>query len=326
VTEPGQPPDNTINIFNGQADTATQIGAVHGNVTVAGQTGHVVPRLPGLSAGFVGRADVLRELLGVLDQHDPAGLVLAIHAIDGMAGVGKTELALRVAHAVAGRYSDGAVFLGLAGHTPGLAPMTPQAALRRLLVAVGGPVDTLPEDIAELRAAWRQQTEHRKLLLVLDNAADCDQVAPLLPGAAGCLVLITSRRKLIKLPHVTPFALDLLSFVEARQLLVSIAGGDPGADAVDRVMALCGRLPLAITIAAAMVRHRPGYDLAMLADDLAEERRNLDAVATDDDSLHAAVHASITLSYRDLPPQLKQAFRRCGCIQVRKSPSRHWRR
>lgn len=284
---------------------------VHGNVTVGGQTSHV-PRLPGVGAGFVGRVEVLRELLGVIERHDPAGLVLAIHAIDGMAGVGKTELALRVAHAVAGRYSDGAVFLDLAGYTPGLAPMTPQAALRRLLVAIGGSVDTLPEDIAELRAAWRQQTEHRKLLLVLDNVADCEQVAPLLPGAAGCLVLITSRRKLIGLPHVTPFALDVLSFVEARQLLVSITGGDPTADAVGRVVALCGRLPLAITIAAAIVRHRAGYDIAMLADDLAEERRSLDAIATDDDSLHAAVHTSIALSYRDLSPQLKQAFRRCG--------------
>ena len=272
-------------------------------------------RLPSRTARFVGRADDVRKLLDLIGSHDPSARVVAIHAIDGMAGVGKTELALYIGGKVAGRFPDGAVFLDLAGYSPGLEPMRPIQALRLLLGQLGIDTDETDHDEATLRALWQDHCVRRRLLIILDNVRDREHVEPLLPHAAGCVVLITSRRKLVGLPGIVPFPLDVLSPDEATELLLSLAGAaatEADSAAVHRVVELCGRLPLAIGIAASMLAHRPGYTAVALAHDLDAERRHLGDLADEDGSLHIAVHASIRLSYQHLPANLKKVFRLCG--------------
>jgi tetratricopeptide (TPR) repeat protein len=270
--------------------------------------------LPGCTARFVGRVEAVRKLLDLIGAHDQSGQIVAIHAIDGMAGVGKTELALHVGHAILGRFPGGAVFLDLAGYSPGLEPVSQIQALQLLLKQRGVATDEKQCDEATLQVLWQNECARQRLLIVLDNVRDKDQVEPLLPRAAGCLVLITSRRKLIGLPGVTPFELPLLDFDGARELFVSLAGAPTSTDdaAVERVVRLCGWLPLAIRIAASMLAHRPGYTVAALADDLDTERQYLDDLDDDDGSLHIAVHASIRVSYEHLSENLKMAFRLCG--------------
>jgi tetratricopeptide (TPR) repeat protein len=270
--------------------------------------------LPGRTARFVGRAEAVRKLVDLIDAHDQSGQVVAIYAIDGMAGVGKTELALYIGNEVAGSFPDGAIFLDLAGYSPGREPVPPLQALYLLLKQRGVAAEETQHDEATLRALWRNECARHRLLIVLDNVRDQGQVEPLLPGTAGCLVLITSRRKLIGLAGVTPFALDVFALDEAKELFLSLAGAPTSADdaAVDRAVDLCGRLPLAIRIAASMLAHRPGYTVAALADDLDAERQCLDDLNDGDDSLHIAVHASIRVSCQHLPEDLKKAFRLCG--------------
>lgn len=273
------------------------------------------PSLPGAPPRLVGRSHEVAELMRLSAEHDPDGTAAAVHAIDGMPGVGKTALVLHVAHLVADRYKDGAIFLDLAGYHPSLPPMTTERALRHLLLASGVPDDRIAEDASDLRATWQREAAKRQMLVVLDNVADSGQLEPLLPGAAGCLVLVTSRRTLQALPRVRSCPLRPLSDRTGLELLRSVAGSavDQDKDAARRIVTLCGSLPLALLIAGAMLA-TPGYRPAELAKDLDEERRTLDEMpfADPDSSLHAAVHASIVVSYQRMPAHLRQAFQLCG--------------
>ncbi|GIJ59399.1 ATP-binding protein [Virgisporangium aurantiacum] len=211
-------------------------------------------------------------------------------AIDGMAGVGKTSLAVHVAHRLAAAYPDGGLYLDLHGFTPGQEPLEPHAALRNLLDALD--VAQSPAGTAERASLWRSELSRRRVLVVLDNAVDEEQVRPLLPGAGRSAALITSRHRLVELDGVPPVSLEPLTDDDAAHLFGRAAGfrfdapgsgeGDaPGSgegDAVGRVLRQCGGLPLALRMAGARLRHRPGWTVAVLAERLRDGANRFDAV------------------------------------------------
>lgn len=198
-------------------------------------------------------------------------------AIDGMAGVGKTSLAVHVAHRLAATYPDGGLYLDLHGFTPGQEPLDPQSALGRLLAALD--VTHPPAGVAERAALWRSELSRRRVLVVLDNAVDAEQVRPLLPGAGKSAVLITSRHRLVSLDGVPPVSLEPLTDDDAAHLFGRAAGLTPtDGEAVGQVLAQCGGLPLALRMAGARLRHRPGWTVAVLAERLADTTNRFDSV------------------------------------------------
>ncbi|QXJ25131.1 tetratricopeptide repeat protein [Actinomadura graeca] len=269
-------------------------------------------QLPADTAHFTGRDDELSRLLHLAaDGRRPAG-VAAISAIDGMAGIGKTALAVHAAHLLADRFDDGCLFLDLHGHTDSVDPVSPEDALERLLRALGVPGERIPHDVHERAALYRSRLAGTRTLIVLDNASGAEQVRPLLPGEAECLVLVTSRRRLISLDEALPISLDVLA--PADGLAVLVAGASPrriGADEIDaarRVVDLCGRLPLAVRIAAAHLRSRPAWTVTYLAGRLAEHRGALTVL----NDRERDVAAAFALSYRALTPDQRRMFRRLG--------------
>jgi transcriptional regulator with XRE-family HTH domain len=274
-----------------------------------------VPRqLPASIAGFVGRTRELQKLTGLLDTRQPLGAVV-ISAIGGTAGVGKTTLAVHWAHQVAARFPDGQLYVNLRGYDPGT-PVLPTDALSAFLRALGAPAQDIPEDKDELAARYRGMLADRRVLVVLDNARDADQVRPLLPGAAGCLVLVTSRSQLAGLvaaERAHPVMLDVLSDADARQLLAESIGPERAAaesDAVTELSALCARLPLALAVAAARASLQPGRDLAALASELRDARGRLDGLDAGED--RADVRAVFSWSFRQLPDAAGEAFALIG--------------
>lgn len=226
--------------------------------------------LPADLFDFTGReaeAALVEELLRT------AGAV----AIDGMAGVGKTSLAVRVAHRLAPAFPDGGLYLDLHGFTPGQEPLEPPAALGRLLGALD--VTHPPAAAAERAALWRSELSRRRVLVVLDNAVDAEQVRPLLPGAGRSAVLVTSRHRLVSLDGVPPVSLEPLTDDDAARLFGRAAGLAVGEqDAVGQVLRQCGGLPLALRMAGARLRHRPGWTVAVLAERLRDAPGRFDSV------------------------------------------------
>ena len=271
----------------------------------------VVPRqLPPPSAHFVGRADELRHLDGRLDV---AGLMV-ISAIGGTAGIGKTALAVQWGHRHVARFPDGQLYVNLRGFDPAGEPMPTAVAVRGFLTALGVPAQNVPTDPAEQVALYRSHMAQRRMLVVLDNARDAEQVRPLLPGAAGCLVLVTSRDQLaglVALDGAVPLTLDLLSRQEARDLLVERLGRervDRDEAVVDELIELCARLPLAVNIAAAHATLHPSRPLAALVDELRDA--HLDTLSIGDAT--ADVRAVFSWSYRTLSPEAARVFRLLG--------------
>ncbi|WP_246606876.1 ATP-binding protein [Paractinoplanes toevensis] len=228
-------------------------------------------------------------------------------AVDGMAGVGKTSLALHVAHRLAPSFPDGGLYLDLQGFTPGQEPLEPQAALARLLAGLD--VTHLPAGTAERAALWRSELSRRRALVLLDNAADADQARPLLPGAGPSAVLITSRNRLVSLDGVPPVTLTPLGDDDAARLFGRAAGLAPapaGRDAdaegaaVEQVLRLCGGLPLALRMAGARLRHRPGWTVAVLAERLRDSAGRFDAV--------------FGMSLQQLDPAQRRLFRLLGVL------------
>ena len=198
-------------------------------------------------------------------------------AIDGMAGVGKTSLAVHVAHRLAPTYPDGGLYVDLHGFTPGQEPLTPPAALARLLGALD--VTHLPAGTDERAALWRSELSRRRALVVLDNAVDAEQVRPLLPGAGKSAVLVTSRSRLVSLDGVPPVSLTPLADDDAASLFGRAAGLTLAEDdATGQVLRQCGGLPLALRMAGARLRHRPGWTVAVLAERLRDNASRFDAV------------------------------------------------
>ncbi|MFE9426447.1 ATP-binding protein [Kitasatospora sp. NPDC006697] len=264
--------------------------------------------LPYAVPDFTGRRSELDRLLALAAERGAgAAEAIVISAIDGMAGVGKTTLAVQAGHALADRYPDGQVFVDLHGFTPGQPALDPAAALALLLRAVGVGEDGLPTDREELARLWRSAVAERRLLVLLDNAADTAQVRPLIPHSPGSLVLITSRRRLAALAGSSSLSLDVLSAAEASALFTRIVGPERLAGhtaEVEEILALCGRLPLAVRITASRLAHRAAWTPAHLLERLRDEHRLL-TLSVEDRSLGAA----FAVSYQALNAEQRRVFR-----------------
>lgn len=268
-----------------------------------GATARPVRCLPRTVSGFTGRADVVRRLLAAIHDANGGGTV---HVIDGMAGSGKTTLAVHVANLVADRYPDAQLFVDLHGHSD-QGPVEPGAALTTLLRQLGVPGEAIPPGLDDRSALWRQELATRRTVLVLDNAASTDQVTPLLPAAPHCLVLITSRRRLLGLDGVRPESLRLLTLDEGCDLLAGVVGDrvyeEP--EAAVAVVRRCGHLPLAIRLAGARLARRPGWRVADLAERLRPERGVLAELAAE----RRSVAGAFRLSYDNLPAAAQRMFK-----------------
>ena len=267
--------------------------------------------LPRDIASFTGREPELWQLIGVTVGATDSGGVVSIHAIGGMPGVGKTAFAVHAAHQLAPRFPDGQIFLPLHGHTPGQRPVDPEDALASLLLTAGVSVSQIPQGLEARTALWRDWLSGRQLLLLLDDAAGTEQVQPLLPGTAGSLVLVTSRRHLTALEDAQTISLDTLPPEEAAQLLVRLApraGLSAGDPAVAKIAQLCGHLPLAIGMLARQLHHHPAWTAAGLAEELAAARDRLGLMHTET----LSVAAAFDLSYQELTPSQQRLFRRLG--------------
>src|SRR6266540_2922605 len=233
--------------------------------------------------GFTGRAEALAQLDRTLQGSAEQPTAVVISAIAGTAGVGKTALAVHWAHRITDRFPDGQLYVNLRGFDPGGTVMHPGEAIRGFLDALQVPAQRIPSDLAAQVSLYRSLLAGKRMLVVLDNARDADQVRPLLPGAPGCLVLVTSRNQLTSLvaaEGAQPLTLDLLTEAEARQLLTRRLGAhrttaEP--HAVQSMVAACARLPLALAIVAAHAATRPAQPLAELAEQLRKSRTCLDA-------------------------------------------------
>ncbi|UNO41435.1 BTAD domain-containing putative transcriptional regulator [Streptomyces sp. MST-110588] len=264
-------------------------------------------QLPATVADFTGRAAFVRELSEQLTTAE--GRVMAVSAVTGIGGVGKTTLAVHVAHAATDHFPDGQLYVDLqgAGHTPS----EPEAVLGAFLRALGTPDSAIPDGVEERAALYRSTLAGRRVLALLDNARDAAQIRPLLPGAEGCAALITSRVRMIDLAGAHLIDLDVMSPEEALTLFTRIVGEErvnSEREASMDVVGACGFLPLAIRIAASRLASRRTWTVSVLARKLADERRRLDELRAGD----LAVKATFELGYGQLEPHQARAFRLLG--------------
>ncbi|NUS16383.1 MAG: tetratricopeptide repeat protein, partial [Streptomyces sp.] len=274
--------------------------------------GGAVPRqLPAAAGHFTGRHAEIAVLTGLVGGGPDAvaGRTVVICAVDGMAGIGKTALAVHTGHRLAERFPDGQLFLDLHGYTEGVAPREPGQALEWLLRALGVPPWHIPEEVQARAALYRQRLADTRTLIVLDNAASEAQVRQLLPGAPGCLVLLTSRRRLKGLDDAHTVSLDLLPPDDAHALLRAVAGPDrvtAGDPLLEDIAQWCGRLPLALRIAGALLRHRPAWTLEHLAHLLRDQQRRVPALSDGERDLATV----FDLSYAGLGERHRLLIRR----------------
>jgi DNA-binding SARP family transcriptional activator/tetratricopeptide (TPR) repeat protein len=271
----------------------------------------VVPaQLPRDLAVFAGRQDELAHLLA--EHDDPMGST-AITLIRGMAGVGKTTLAVRYVHRIAHLYPEGQLYLNLRGFDQSGDVVSPQDAVRRFLDELGVPAARIPVGFEAQVNLYRSVLADRRVLVVLDNARDAEQVRPLLPGATGCHVVVTSRNQLLSLvaaEGARPLLLGPLSPVDAREFLTRRLGtrttaSDPAA--ITEVITLCAGLPLALAIVAARAALQPLHPLSAVAGALRDTKNSLDSFASADPIIDA--RAAFTWSYQALSPAGAEMFR-----------------
>ncbi|MEV7626960.1 tetratricopeptide repeat protein [Actinoplanes sp. NPDC089786] len=282
-----------LQVIGGRSEAASQV--------------RVQDRLPPDLAGFTGRVAELDLLRQALHHGQREGGAVVISAIAGMAGVGKTQLAIHAGHLLTQeKVVDRVLFVNLRGFHPDPAqpPADPGAVLDGFLRLLGVPGQQIPHDLPARTAAYRRRLAGTRTLVVLDNAATADQVRPLLPGTAGCPALVTSRRDLATLcpsAHLTVNVFtpdDALAFLTRAAAGVPV-GADPGAAA--RIARRCGHLPLALGLVAAHIRGTPGWTLTDRADRLDERhyQRRLDT----------GVELALGLSYQQLPTDLQRVLR-----------------
>ena len=299
-------------VARGRSPVSHTLSKEHGPGPDAPGVALATRTLPRDIPSFTGREHELARLMKALEGlSGPPGAVVAIHAIDGMAGIGKTTFAVRAAHQLASRFPDGQIFLRLHGHTPGQRPVSPSDALATLLLAVGVPAQHIPADMEARASLWRDRMSGKKALLVLDDATGSEHVRPLLPSGAGTLVLITSRRRLAALPEAFPLTLDTLEPEEAAQLLAGLVGRPdvrPSDSVVTELGRLCGYLPLALSLVAGQLKHHSTWSATDLAADLAAAHDRLAAMHAEEHSVAAAFN----LSYDDLNVSQQRFFRRLG--------------
>ncbi|MFM9444868.1 BTAD domain-containing putative transcriptional regulator [Streptomyces acidiscabies] len=306
--------------------TSLAVPALSGLPALSGFSARVLPhaadrpvpaQLPGPTPGFTGRADQLRQLDALLPgpatgdgRHQPQGMVLA--AITGTGGVGKTALAVHWAHRVRDHFPDGELFVDLRGHSA-QAPVRPVEALARFLLALGVAAERIPGTPEAAADLYRTLSAERRMLVVLDNAVDPEQVRPLLPGGPGCVALVTSRDRLAGLAArdgARRIGVDMLTPEESRLLLRRTVGESrvaadlrAAADLADA----CGHLPLALRISAANIDHTPWRTLRDQADELREGDR-LTALSVIGDRT-TAVRTAFSLSYHALDAPVRRMFR-----------------
>jgi DNA-binding SARP family transcriptional activator/DNA-binding XRE family transcriptional regulator len=273
-------------------------------------------QLPPDNRAFTGRRPQLAYLDSLVATPDHPTAV-AVSAVSGTAGVGKSALAVHWSHRVRHRFPDGQLYVNLRGFDPTGSVMAPAEAIHGFLEALHVPAGRMPASLDAQAGLYRTLVTGKRMLVLLDNARDTDQVRPLLPGTPGCLVLITSRNPLASLiaaeaAHALP--LDLLAPDEARDLLVRRLGrrrvtAEP--DAVDRLVAQCARLPLALAIVAAYAATQPRLSIAALSDRLADTDRRLDVLSTGDNDA-TDLRAVFSWSYQTLTPPAARLFRALG--------------
>jgi DNA-binding SARP family transcriptional activator/tetratricopeptide (TPR) repeat protein len=275
-----------------------------------------VPRqLPAPPRLFTGRATELGQLTAMLDE--PGG-TMAISAVGGAGGVGKTSLALHWAHRNLDRFPDGQLHVNLRGFDPAGAPVTPQAAIRGFLDAFGIAAAAAPEGLEAQMGLYRSLVAGRRMLVMLDNAADADQVAPLLPGSPTCTVLVTSRRRLsglITAHGAMAIELETLPDDAARDLLAHVISKDRIAaepDAVTELVNYCAGLPLALSILAARANRHSGFPLAALAEEFRDRSGRLDALDAGDVTTN--LRAVLSWSRRCLSPIASVALGLLGLV------------
>ncbi|GAA3601962.1 BTAD domain-containing putative transcriptional regulator [Kineosporia mesophila] len=269
--------------------------------------------LPADLPGFAGREVELHQAMALLGTGDETPAAMVIAAVNGMAGIGKTTFALHWAHQLADRFPDGQLYVNLRGFDPSGDPLDPATAIRGFLQALEVAPAQIPAGVNAQAALFRSLLTGRRMLLLLDNARDEDQVRPLLPGSAGHLVIVTSRNRLSGLvarDGARPVTLDLPAEHETRAALAerlgaARVGAEPAA--VDEIVARCGRLPLALAIVAARAAAHPTFSLTALAEELRETAGSLDAFADTDPSTDARV--AFSWSYRALSTDAARLFR-----------------
>jgi tetratricopeptide (TPR) repeat protein len=282
----------------------------------------VPAQLPPDLPDFTGRCAELQAITEAVraggEHRDRAGGgVVPVVAIAGMGGIGKSALAVHAAHRLATAFDGGQLYVDLRGG--GDQPVDPADAVGWFLGALGVDGSAIPSSTAERVALYRSRTAGRRVLVVVDNAVDERQVRSLIPGSAGCAVLVTSRTTLIGLAGARLLDLGLLPPADAVTLLGRVAGrgrltGDPAAGEIVR---RCDYLPLAVRIAGSHLAARPRWSLARLAAALRDEDRRLDQLAADD----VAIRASLEVSYRALAPPHRRAFRLLGLLDAQDFPA-----
>jgi len=277
----------------------------------------LVPRqLPHAVGNFVGRQAELESLTRLPERDREVDGAVAISAISGTAGVGKTALAVYWAHQAASRFPHGQLYMNLRGYDLSGTPATPAEAIRGFLDALGVPAERIPRSLDAQAGLYRSMLAGKQVLIVLDNARDEQQVRPLLPASPGCLVIVTSRHQLAGLAASDGaglLSLDVLTGAEARHMLAIRIGEERAAAepaAVAEIAGLCAHLPLALAIAAARAAGRPQFTLAALADELRDIRSRLDALATTD--LASNVRTVFSWSNQQLSPAAARMFRLLG--------------
>ncbi len=310
---------------DGDGPDSSAFRAGHRRPQAEGRALPVPAQLPLDAPGFSGR----REELGILQAMLPApaagldgnadqaaGESAPIVVISGAAGTGKTALAVRFARQVAERFGDGQLYVNLRGLDPARPAMEPWEVLRFFLDSLGVAQYRVPPDTEDRAALYRSALDGRRMLIICDNARNVAQVRPLLPGAPGSLVLVTSRNELTGLvaaEGAVPLTLDVLSDDEARQMLARRLGRDRAAAepaAVGEIAELCARLPLALGIAVGRATARPKRPLAELAAELRDARNRLDALRADDPA--SDVRAVFSWSYAQLSEPAALMFRLLG--------------
>lgn len=268
-----------------------------------------VCQLPPAPAGFVGRGQAIDEIAKLLRP----GPIVPVVTLSGQPGVGKSTAAVVAAHRIRDAFPDGQLFINLAGASA--APRDAAGALADILRSLGVPGPAIPEDLGALSATYRAKLADRRVLVLLDDAADPAQIRPLIPGTGGSAVLVTSRRLLGGLVEARHVHLGPLSDPEAQELLAHMVGPDrmaraPGPAA--RIADACGNLPLALRIAGIRLATR-GLTVAALAERLGDERRRLGELMVGDQQ----VRASIAFSVAALSPRARAAFAALGPVGPR---------
>jgi tetratricopeptide (TPR) repeat protein/transcriptional regulator with XRE-family HTH domain len=283
-------------------------GGDHGNgipLAVAAAT----RTLPHDVATFTGREEELRQLREFANVTDLAEGASRICVVHGMAGVGKSALAVHFAHEVADRFPDGQLYVSLYGHEDQGRPVEPADVLSALLLAVDILPRAIPDGLEGRAALWRSELAKRRMLLLLDDASGSEQIRPLLPGSGGTLVLVTSRQRVTALPEAADIPLETMTRQDAADLFVRVArrpSQQADSPAVATVVALCGFLPLTITLAAGHLRQHRVWAVADLVAALTENDGGLGRITAD------RLSAAFDLSYRNLAPGPQRFFRCLG--------------